>query len=236
MNTREILLGAVGLVAGVILGAIIIGATAGGEGLTEADVRQLISEENAELEDNIREVVEVAVAQNAGPDREFQTRQSELVDSAFFLVTMDQTATWLEDNNETLEELEIDDGVAETALAAQEITSSEDLELYFDQQVNTVDGVLANVYSVMRTSLGDEANIEVCLGLDQDPYSIEGPIVYLYLQVPDEATEEFPKEWELLDGPREESMLWSAECYDPETAEEESIDADDAEADDEEDA
>ena len=213
-NNNNILYIAVGVVVGLIFGVVIVTLTAAG-GLSEDKVRDIIAEENAQLEasllTSVNEAVSVAMV-NQQP--EFVRERRDLTDSSFFLVTMDQAATWVED----AEGIEVSEDLTETILAANDITTSEDLELYFSSQVNTVDGVLATVYDALQVNLGEESEVEVCLGLDSDPYSVTGPIIYLYLQVPEVNEDDLPKEWELLDAPREESMLWSADCYDPETA------------------
>ena len=213
-NNNNILYVAVGVVVGLILGVVIVTLTASG-GLSEDQVRDIVAQENAELETalmaGVNETIAVAMI-NEQPEIVRQRR--DLTEGSFFLVTMDQAAEWID----SAEGVEIPEGVTETILSANEIATSEDLELYYSSQVNTVDGVLANVYDVLQINLGEDAEVEVCLGLDSDPYSLTGPAIYLYLQVPQESEEELPKEWELLDSPREESMLWSADCYDPETA------------------
>ncbi|TVR22780.1 MAG: hypothetical protein EA396_05175 [Anaerolineaceae bacterium] len=223
-SLQKIAFVAVGLALGVLIGIVAVNVTM--ETLSEDDVRQIVTENNQQILDGI----EVALA-GQGPEVIFQRRQLDLTDSTFFLVTMDETAEWLEEFLAEFEDIEVSEELLEAILAANGIDSSNDLELYFSEQVNTVDGVLANVYQAllmlfsngaMPDVLGDDEGFqfEVCLGLDNDPYSIAGPVIYLYLQIPDELTDEMPKDWEMLDGPRQESMLWSAECFDPELAEE----------------
>lgn len=221
-NLQQITFVAVGLALGLLIGMVAVNITT--DTLSEDDVRQIVAENNAQ----ILAGVEVALAGD-GPEIVFQRRQLDLTDANFFLVTMEETAEWLEEFLAEFEDMEISEELLETILAANAITTGSDLELFFTEQVNTVDGVLANVYQALlmlfsngampeEFSNGEDLEFEVCLGLDNDPYSIAGPVIYLYLQVAEELTDEVPKDWEMLSGPRQESMLWSAECFDPELA------------------
>ncbi len=216
-NLQQLLFVALGVVVGLLLGVVVINAT--NNAVNEATVREIVAENNTQILDGIA----VALAQANPIDRQITRRNLDLADSTFFLVTMDQTAEWLESLIEA-EDVELSEEVILSVLAANGIASSSELELYFGQQVNTVDGVLANVYQMLLAVLGndsdgEEAGLGVCLGLDSDPYSLAGPVIYLYLQIPDdEDVDSLPKDWEVLSGPREESMLWSMECYDPATA------------------
>ncbi|MCL4252794.1 MAG: hypothetical protein KJ043_03330, partial [Anaerolineae bacterium] len=123
-------------------------------------------------------------------------------------------------------------------LLNNDITSESQLALYFTlpERVTTVNSVLSVVYDAMLLTVGvapeegivqgAEPSYVVCLGLDNDPYSLSGPLLYFYMQIPTEkaadlqdAEGNLPAGWEQLDGPRENSMLWTAECYDPTSAE-----------------
>lgn len=228
MNAREFVLIVVGLVVGLAVGMITITGTS--QGLSEDEVRSVVQAENAELRSSIVNDLQqqLSEVENGSAEREFQTR--DLTDAAFFLVTMEQAESWLTTEDEQREDaFDVSESVTETINMAanpqDNFSAAEDIELFFQEQVNSADGVLANAYDALRLNLGEDAPLNVCLGLDNDPYSLEGPIIYLYLEVPEEQLEQLPDaaskdNWQELDGPREESMLWTAECYDPEAVEE----------------
>ncbi|MFW5748366.1 MAG: hypothetical protein ACOCYT_02000 [Chloroflexota bacterium] len=222
MKTKDLFFAAAGLLVGLVVG-IVFFTIANNNGLDEAQVRAIVAEENAGLQTSLL----TQIAALTAPDTPgFTTRQVDAADSSYFLVTMDQAEAWLstvaEENEETfaLQE-QITEAIENARNPQNSFGSMNEIELFFDTQVSSVDGMLAGVYDALMINLSEgvtaeEEDLSVCLGLDNDPYSLDGPTIYLYLQVPEATEEELPKEWELLDGPREESMLWTAECYDPE--------------------
>lgn len=212
MNSKDLLYSVVGLVIGLIGGVLIISLT-GSSSISEDTVREIVSQEVAASEARL-----TAALVSGNTERTYATR--DLSDSDFFLVDYNETMTWLETITELDEEFSIDETIEEQLGAVATIDNSNDLIVYMTDQVSSADGVLSTVYDALLINLGDEdAEIVVCLGLDNDPYSLTGPQLYLYLQVPQDLSEQLDDKqegWERLAAPREESPLWSAECYDPE--------------------
>jgi len=232
MKTRDIVYIVGGLIIGVLVGVIIATVIGGGnKGLTEDQVRSIVNDAvsgqgvQPSQDDIVRAVITTL---RTGPN----VSQTRDINSSYFLVPVDQAGSWLE----TVKDVEFDEEVTteNIELLNNDITSESQLALYFTlpERVTTVNSVLSLVYDAMLKTVGvapEEAIVAgadpsyvVCLGLDNDPYSLTGPLLYFYMQLPSEQVEKlqdvdgnFPTGWEKLDGPRENSMLWTAECYDP---------------------
>jgi hypothetical protein len=50
--------------------------------------------------------------------------------------------------------------------------------------------------------------VSSCLGLDENPYNLDGFALYLYLQVPSTQTQFLPETWEALDEPLDDDLFW----------------------------
>ncbi len=59
----------------------------------------------------------------------------------------------------------------------------------------------------LLTSLSD-GNVSTCLGLDENPYNLEGYALYFYLEVPDTQLATLPETWERLDEPMDDNLFW----------------------------
>lgn len=242
MKTRDIVYIVGGLILGVAIGvliATIVGNNNAPQGLTQDQVQALINDamsgqgvttDPINQDDLVRAVINTI---KNGPANAAQTRD---INSAYFLVPIEEAGSWLE----TIKDIEFDEEITteNIELLANDITSESKLALYFTlpDRVTTVNSVLSLVYDAMLKTVGvapeeavivgAEPSYVVCLGLDNDPYSLSGPLLYFYMQIPtakvadlQDAEGNLPASWEQLDGPRENSMLWTAECYDPTSAE-----------------
>lgn len=47
-----------------------------------------------------------------------------------------------------------------------------------------------------------------CLGLDDNPYSTSGPGLYMYMKIPTQAVGSVPTTWEALETPKENDLYW----------------------------
>jgi hypothetical protein len=56
-------------------------------------------------------------------------------------------------------------------------------------------------------SLSD-GNVSTCLGLDENPYNVDGYALYLYIEVPSTQTQVIPETWERLSEPKEDDLFW----------------------------
>ncbi len=59
----------------------------------------------------------------------------------------------------------------------------------------------------LLTSLS-EGNVSNCLGLDENPYNLDGYALYLYIEVPDTQLVNLPETWERLDEPMSDNLFW----------------------------
>lgn len=56
-------------------------------------------------------------------------------------------------------------------------------------------------------SLAD-GNLTTCLGIDENPYNIEGYALYLYTELPVTQIDSLPATWERLDEPKDNDLYW----------------------------
>ena len=243
MKTKDIVYIVGGLILGIGVGVVIATVIGGGNsGVTEDQVRSIVNDavSNQGVSPSADDIVQAVITTLRGPNAPARNSvttagQTRDVNSTFFLVPIEEAGSWLE----TVEKIEFDAEVTteNLELLYNDITSESQLALYFTlpERVTTVNSVLSVVYNAMLTTVGvapEEAMVQgeatapsyvVCLGLDNDPYSLSGPLLYFYMQLPNDvaasqlldAEGKLPTGWEQLDGPRENSMLWTAECYDP---------------------
>ncbi|MDZ4669706.1 MAG: hypothetical protein SH821_02450 [Phototrophicales bacterium] len=243
MKTKDIVYIVGGLILGIVVGVVIATVIGGGNsGVTEDQVRSIVNDavSNQGVSPSADDIVQAVITTLRGPNAPASNSvttagQTRDVNSTFFLVPIEEAGSWLE----TVEKIEFDAEVTteNLELLYNDITSESQLALYFTlpERVTTVNSVLSVVYNAMLTTVGvapEEAMVQgeatapsyvVCLGLDNDPYSLSGPLLYFYMQLPNDvaasqlldAEGKLPTGWEQLDGPRENSMLWTAECYDP---------------------
>ena len=142
-----------------------------------------------------------------------ETRNVENLD--FFQIDYDAALTWLEDSDTDLNE----DAQSAFALVG-EIGATADFLRSAHDQPEAMSIVLETVYVTLsrQTGAGSDSAIRVCLALDSDPYSADGPGLYIYAEVDDALSDEMPKEdagWRELVDYREPGMDWAAQCYDP---------------------
>ncbi len=87
---------------------------------------------------------------------------------------------------------------------------------------DAVDTLLSGMYAALLGSdippeVEEEAEVSVCLGLDDDPYNLEGPAIYLYMAVPPDRAGNVPEDiegWQRLEEPKDNDMFWQLlGCY-----------------------
>jgi hypothetical protein len=61
--------------------------------------------------------------------------------------------------------------------------------------------------SPLLTSLSD-GNVAACLGLDENPYNVDGYALYLYIEIPSTQAQLVPETWERLDQPKDDDLFW----------------------------
>jgi len=82
-----------------------------------------------------------------------------------------------------------------------------------------VNVVLPNVYQALEgtdalqpaaeVKVEDDSEVMACLGMDDDPYSMDGPVLYLYLTIPGSQAKSagIPKEWK-IEQPKTNDLYW----------------------------
>lgn len=56
-------------------------------------------------------------------------------------------------------------------------------------------------------SLSD-GEVSTCLGLDENPYNVDGYALYIYIEIPSTQTQFAPETWERLSEPKDDDLFW----------------------------
>jgi hypothetical protein len=90
-------------------------------------------------------------------------------------------------------------------------------------QKEAVEVVLPQMYAALTSTknlneikVSPDSPTSACLGLDDDPYNMDGPILYLYITVPVEQAKKvgIPQDWQKLDTPKTNVLYWQLlDCY-----------------------
>lgn len=208
-----------GLVAGFLVATASNSAADSIRGL-ESSVSELQTA-IAGVETGITRLQEQQVALLRDPSRRV-VNQAAIV-SDYYQLSLGESQSWLMSATEALEG---DEALDEEALAQfQEgldeqlstlvatISTQPDLEDAIADPDSTVNQLLATMQERLGVVIEstDDAPLEVCLGLEMDPYA--GSTLYVYLQVPSAQVDKVPETWTPLGAPKQESMLWVARCY-----------------------
>lgn len=208
-----------GLVAGFLVATASNSAADSIRGL-ESSVSELQTA-IADVETGITRLQEQQVALLRDPNRRV-VNQAAIV-SDYYQLSLGETQSWLVSATEALEG---DEALDEEALAQFQggldeqlitlvatISTQPDLEDAIADPDSTVNQFLAALQGRLGAVIEstDDAPLEVCLGLEMDPYA--GSTLYVYLQVPSAQVDMVPETWTPLGAPKQESMLWVARCY-----------------------
>jgi hypothetical protein len=161
------------------------------------------------------------------------------IEAEYYLAKVTDVTPWL-----TGEYAESDEDIAVLSSAVEDLNGlSETLQIQtnFVDSRDAIDVVLAGVYGVLtgdpitdfasvsaaveeEAAGPDEEKVSVCMGLDDDPYNLEGSQLYVYVAVPkDEAgSVDFPDAknaddedvWSKLEEPKTNELFWILlSCY-----------------------
>lgn len=141
---------------------------------------------------------------------------------AYYLVDMDDSREWLiatyPDQSaplatafDSVEPLLTAANFAETFRAAQP-----DINLIVDRFYTALTGLTpASTLAPTPEALPDpllnslaDGAVSACLGLDENPYNIEGYALYLYLEIPSTQIEYVPESWQHLSEPKDDDLFW----------------------------
>jgi len=146
---------------------------------------------------------------------------------SYLLVDMDASRNWLVEMYSAEEEI-ITQSFADIALLTDPmanfreviLATQPDVELIVNRAytaltgqppraiptgIPTLDAV--NLPSPLLPSLAD-GEVSTCLGIDENPYNIDGYRLYLYVQVPVTQLDALPTVWERLDEPKDDDLFW----------------------------
>lgn len=190
MKRREEMYLIGGLLIGFLIGAVLIG--------TSADLRTSI--------------FGTAVGDDDTESNDAAVESSPL----YILLDYNQAQDWLTG----AESIEVTDDLEDNLAKVAELTAAPDFTQYYtDSGALKPESALKNVLSLMHSTLLKELKLDsaegfqLCLTLNNDPYSLTGPVLYFFVQMPADAKENVPEGWEENSGPLEDSMLWSTQCY-----------------------
>jgi hypothetical protein len=138
----------------------------------------------------------------------------EVDPSKFYLVEFDAAQGWLSDiDPDSREEIDAALGSVEGLITA------EDFESYASDAETqaAINIVLAAIREALLSqgTLDGVTNFNTCLGIDRNPYSLSGPGLYLYVELPQSGTSGLSTTFteNEASGPHESDILWSTACY-----------------------
>jgi hypothetical protein len=138
-------------------------------------------------------------------------------DSAYYLVDVATAGEWLiaQQGDETDESLNV---AVETVVGLVEAenfrTALVDAESAITEVISTVYTAVGGDSSEASGTSVEDAPASACLGLDDNPYSVEGAGLYIYLKLPAEQTDRLPEEWEAIETPKTNDLYWQLlACY-----------------------
>jgi hypothetical protein len=140
-------------------------------------------------------------------DTENDSEAIEVNPSRFYLVKYEDAKAWLISNGE-------DQAVIEASITDLDTLSTAlDLSQFVGREgsINTV------LFSLQDSLLRDASDtnaaaVTTCLGVDSDPYTLTGPGLYVYVEVPDGVQLPNGLNGTELDGEKESSITWAANC------------------------
>jgi hypothetical protein len=147
---------------------------------------------------------------------------SAAVQPAYYLVETGETRNWIASTYPTeadslstafnnVAPLITTSNFAETFRAVQE-----DINLIVDRSYTALTGQTPDSSTVpapdplpdpLLNSLAD-GDVSACLGLDENPYNVDGYALYLYLEIPSSQAELMPDTWQRLSEPKEDDLFW----------------------------
>jgi hypothetical protein len=126
---------------------------------------------------------------------------------SYYLVDFTEMQDWL-----AMVDPDSSDTLGDDLKTVNDLATLVDISEFFTDETQTS---VANVLSVVHTTLLQKAfenaqntGLKTCFGLDRASSQM-----YMYLEVPDEVSEQVPTNWQKLEAPRANDLLWSTQCY-----------------------
>jgi hypothetical protein len=143
--------------------------------------------------------------------------QPASVDLSYFQVDMQAARTWVLETSsaDAIEAAEAGDALAASIDQIEALPSAENFRQGLRDAEGAIDMFLSQSYRLIagtdvpgQSAALDQEEILTCLGMDDDPYNVEGPVFYLYVKVPSEQASVLPATWTPLDAPKNNDLYW----------------------------
>ncbi len=222
MKTRDLILVAVGLVIGAIVGALALGGNQAAVQNAQATVAVALT--SVGFANQQADAANTAVANLEGAMVAITTPVIRTVNEAastsdFYLVPFDQSQAWLTSDLEVILEAPLEEALPSITA---DVVDPISLTSALDDKESTTYQYLKVAYDTLVSTLPDgfDAPIATCLALESDLFAGTNNL-YFYVQVPQEEQKamKLPPTWTLLDGPLPQAEIWSSGCYEPSDAE-----------------
>jgi len=191
MKRREITLLVVGFLVGLLLGMVSVGSS--------KDLRTALF--------------------GTAADDDSDSDLARPKDITYYLVDLPTAQEWLTEKYPEADTEELDTVVNEIGKLSTSSDFREDYknaEVYVETMLPQMHGALTGAENLDELESTANSSVSVCLGLNDDPYSMTGPMLYLYLAVPTSDLKKagIPASWEKLDGPKTNDLYWQLlACY-----------------------
>jgi hypothetical protein len=136
----------------------------------------------------------------------------------YYLLELPIAQEWIADKYpETSEELgDVVDTIAKLPTSADFRQDFKNAEVQIKTLLPQMYAGLTNAEDVNEPKVKPDDQTSACLALDDDPYRMSGPVLYLYVSLPAGQAKEagIPKEWKRLDEPKDSDLYWQLlACY-----------------------
>jgi hypothetical protein len=189
MKRRDIIILSLGLIVGLLVGMISVGSS--------ADFRE-------------------SLFGTAGDDNSSLPDKGKKLE--YYLLELPAAQTWIaEKYPETGQELgDAVDTIAKLPASADFKQDFKNAEVQIKTLLPQMYAGLTNAENINEPKVNPDDLTSACLALDDDPYSMTGPVLYLYISLPAGKAKEagVPKEWERLEKPKDSDLYWQLlACY-----------------------
>jgi hypothetical protein len=136
---------------------------------------------------------------------------------SYYQVELATARTWLLETSPAgaTETVEDTDALVASIDQIEALPSAENFREGLRDAEGAIETVLSHSYLLVagtdvpgQSAALDQEEILTCLGMDDDPYNVEGPVFYLYVKVPSEQASVLPATWIALDAPKNNDLYW----------------------------
>ena len=136
-------------------------------------------------------------------------------DANYYLVDIDTAATWLVEQQGDTDEIS---AATDSVVSLMDSSNLREALIAAESDIGTV---LATTWSAVSGADSsdpvpslDDASTSACLGLDDNPFSADGPGLFVYMKLPVELTDNVPDDWQQIEQPKSNDLYWQLlACY-----------------------